>query len=100
MILYHVTLKVDKDIQKEWLSWMKQTHIPQVMATGYFKEYRVTYMLYDEPDGFTYSVQYLLESMEDLEAYMKHAAPALQKDHKDKYQDKVVAYRTLHEVIS
>jgi len=100
MILYHVTLKIDKGIQKEWLSWMMQTHIPQVMATGYFIEYRMTYMLFDEPDGFTYSVQYLLKSMEDLEAYMQHAAPALQKEHKDRYQDKVVAYRTLHEVIS
>lgn len=100
MILYHVTLKVDKDIREEWLTWMEETHIPKVMATGYFKEYRMTYMLFDEPDGYTYSVQYLLDSMEDLEAYMKHEAPALQKDHNEKYQDKVAAYRTLHEVIS
>ena len=100
MILYHVTLKVDKDIRQEWLIWMEQTHIPQVMATGYFKEYRMTYMLFDEPDGYTYSVQYLLDSMEDLEAYMKHKAPALQKAHKERYHDKVVTYRTLHEVIS
>ena len=36
MILYNVTIKVDHDIHDEWMEWMKQTHIPQVLETGLF----------------------------------------------------------------
>ena len=36
MLVYNVTVKVNTDIHEEWLEWMKKTHIPEVLATGYF----------------------------------------------------------------
>ena len=34
-ILYNVTVSIDKDVEKEWLEWMKKVHIPDVMRTGF-----------------------------------------------------------------
>ena len=45
MIIYSVTVSVEKGIHEDWLSWMKETHIPDVMSTGYFTENLITRVL-------------------------------------------------------
>lgn len=100
MILYNVTLKVDKDIHDDWLVWMKTIHIPDVMKTGLFKGYRISRMLQvDDQDGPTYSIQYSLESLKHLSAYQKQFAPGLQKDHRDRYGDRVLAFRSVMDIV-
>ena len=36
MIVYNVTVNIDADVQERWIEWMKEVHIPDVMATGLF----------------------------------------------------------------
>ena len=31
MIIYNVTISIDKEVENHWLDWMKNTHIPDVM---------------------------------------------------------------------
>ncbi|MBL7883838.1 MAG: DUF4286 family protein [Bacteroidia bacterium] len=99
MIIYNVTVNVENDVREEWLQWMKQKHIPDVMATGYFVENKICKVLVDEEQGTTYSVQYTCVSMEKLKEYQQKCAPALQKHHADKYGTKALAFRTLLEVL-
>lgn len=100
MIIYNVTVKVDPGIQTEWLEWMKSEHIPRVMNSGMFLEYKISRILeQDETDGVTYAIQYLCNSMDQFETYRQEFAPALQQEHLDKYKDKFVAFRTVMEVI-
>ena len=33
MIIYNVTVGVDKSIEADWLAWMKEVHIPDVIKT-------------------------------------------------------------------
>ncbi|HEX8516752.1 MAG TPA: DUF4286 family protein [Bacteroidia bacterium] len=99
MIIYNVTVNVENDIREEWLKWMKEIHIPDVMATGYFTENRICKVLVDEEQGTTYSVQYMAASMEKLKEYQRLESPRLQKEHNDKYASKCVAFRTLLEVV-
>jgi hypothetical protein len=96
MILYNVTVKVDFDIHDEWIKWMKEVHIPEVLATGYFVENKV-YRLMEEisNDGITYAVQYTCNSISDYMTYQEKHAAELQKSHGDRYKDKFVAFRTL-----
>ena len=35
MILYNVTVNIDTDVEEDWIEWMKETHIPEVMKTGF-----------------------------------------------------------------
>ncbi|MCB0820783.1 MAG: DUF4286 family protein [Bacteroidetes bacterium] len=98
MILYNVTVNIAPEVHMEWLEWMKHKHIPDVLSTGLFIENRIFRVLTTEEDeGFTYSVQYFLDSMEKYETYREVFAPALQAEHTEKYRDQFVAFRTLLE---
>ncbi|MCP4439403.1 MAG: DUF4286 family protein [Aureispira sp.] len=100
MILYNVTVKIDTEVHEDWLHWMKTVHIPDVMATGFFKGHQIAKVLgQDEADGFTYAIQYTCPDMKTLHQYTIHHAPALQQDHSNKYEGKFVAFRTLLEVV-
>jgi hypothetical protein len=99
MIIYNVTVKIEKEINDDWLKWMKDEHIPEVLGTGMFTENRILKVLVDETDGITYSVQYYCKSMDDYEKYLVQFAPELQKKHTNRYKDKFVAFRTLLEIL-
>jgi len=98
-VLYNVTCSVDKDIHEEWLDWMMFIHIPEVMATGFFLENRICRIHEYEENGVTYAVQYICKSKADLEEYMKEWGPVLQQRHLDKYENRVVAFRTVLEIL-
>jgi len=79
---------------------MQEEHIPDVMDTGMFLEYRMCRLLgMDEPDGVTYAVQYFCTDMATLEQYQERFAPRLQAEHSEKFKDKFVAFRTVLEVV-
>ena len=101
MIIYNVTVNIDESIQTDWITWMKEVHIPEVMETGYFLENRFAKVLSTQEDevGHTYSIQYLCNSMEDLEEYQEKCSAPLQEAHGKRYQGKFVAFRTLLEVV-
>lgn len=99
MYIYNVTISVDKDIAAEWRHWMKTVHIPQVMETGHFTEYKMTKVLNVDDEGETYSIQYSFNAMADIETYQKEHAPRLQAETKKHYDGKYVAFRTLLEIV-
>lgn len=99
MIIYNVTVNIENDVREEWLEWMKEKHIPDVMKTGHFLENKICKVLVDEEQGTTYSIQYTCESMETLNNYQREHSPRLQKEHAEKFANKFVAFRTLLEVV-
>lgn len=101
MIIYNVTVNIEDDVHLDWLNWMKTTHIPDVMKTGFFLENKMCKVLSTQEDetGHTYAIQYTCANMDDLEEYQAKHAPALQKDHLERYQGKFVAFRTLLEIV-
>ncbi len=99
MIIYNVTTNIDNDVHDEWLYWMKTIHIPNVMSTGHFLEYKMCKVLVEEEQGTTYSVQYTCANTTDLEKYRTQHGPRLQKDVANKYGDKAVSFRTILEII-
>ena len=97
MIIYSVTITLDLAIENEWRQWMEGVHIPDVMKSGYFSESHFHQLLVPEPEAgvVTYNVQYVCANMADYETYQEKAAPALQKDHNDRFKGRFVAFRTL-----
>lgn len=101
MIIYNVTVNIEDDVHTDWISWMKEIHIPEVMNTGFFLENKIAKVITTQEDetGHTYAIQYTCNSMDDLDEYQeKHAAP-IQEAHGNRYQGKFVAFRTLLEII-
>ena len=99
MILYNVTVSVDPSISEDWLNWMKEIHINEVMATGLFESYSIYEVLLQKDETMTYSVQYFISSMAKLQQYQAKFAPGLQADHIKRYGDKAVAFRTVLESV-
>jgi hypothetical protein len=98
-VLYNVTCSVDPEIHEEWLDWMMFKHIPDVMNTGMFLENRICRIHEYEDNGVTYAIQYVARHQKDLNEYMERFAPALQKEHADKYGSRVAAFRTTLEIV-
>jgi len=98
MIIYNVTVNVDKTINKEWLVWIKE-HIPEVLATGKFKEAKLTKVLVQDEEADTYSIQYRAHSREALDAYYAEDAERLRGDRLKRWADKSLAFRTELEII-
>lgn len=100
MILYNVTVKVDRTVAADWLNWMQEVHIPEVMMTNQFIEYRLMRILGEvEDDGVTYAIQYLCASIEKFRKYHDDFAKRLQAEHSKRYKDRFVAFRTLMEMV-
>ena len=71
-----------------------------MLATGKFKEAKLTRVLVDEQmGGITYSVQYRALSKKALEDYYLNYANTLRKEGLQLFGDKTVAFRTELEVI-
>lgn len=94
-VIYNVTVNIDHDVKDEWLKWMKEIHIPEVLETGLFLEAKLSKILAESEGGESFSVQYLLNNMDDYETYQKEHSPRLQQEHHKKWADKSVAFRTL-----
>ena len=100
MIIYNVTVNINHDVHDEWLRWMKEVHIPDVLKTGMFTGSSMMRLLGDQDSGgTTYAIQYTCATMDDYNRYQKEFAPGLQKEVADKYKDKFVAFRTLLETV-
>ncbi|GAA0891487.1 DUF4286 family protein [Fulvivirga kasyanovii] len=100
MVLYNVTVGIDIDAEEEWLGWMKSKHIPAVMDTGMFIEYKIFKVLsQEEEQSVSYSIQYFAQTVDKVVEYLNNHAPKLVEEHRNRYKDKHVAFRTLLEEV-
>lgn len=96
MILYNVTVAIDKKVETDWITWMKQVHIPEVMETNQFEDYKFFKVLNTEdPESSSYSVQYFAADMKNIQMYMAAFAPELQQKALLKFPNQMAAFRTL-----
>ena len=100
MILYNVTVNIENDVEDEWLAWMKNDHIPKVLATGQFVDHKIYRLIGEIPNnGTTYSIQYFASSMQQIDTYLTKFATKLRDEHIQKFKDKHVAFRTVLELV-
>lgn len=100
MIILNETIIIDPEIHADWLSWVKDEHIPAVMATGRFKAFRILNVLSSPNEGFTYCIQYDADSLDQYEAYEQTAAGELKHIHIKKFENKLVLFESIMQVIS
>ena len=101
MILYNVTIKVDWRIHNEWLIWMKNTHMPAVLATGSFYDARLMRLMEtDDTEGPTYAAQYFAHTEAAYQQYISEYAPQLRQAGIDKWGNAFVAFRSVMQVVN
>ena len=92
-------MSVDLAIHDEWIVWMTNEHMPEVLATGKFVDVKMYRVLLEKEDSITYSVQYFAENLAQVQLYLAEDAHELQAKHQQKYADRVVSFRTVLEEI-
>ncbi|WP_316634925.1 DUF4286 family protein [uncultured Flavobacterium sp.] len=101
MIIYNVTTNIHESVHDQWLKWMQEKHIPEILATQKFSSARIVKVLVEEEmGGVTYSVQYVADNKEILERYYIEDEPRFHKEALELFADKMLSFRTELEVIS
>ncbi len=94
MYIYNVTINIEETVHDQWLEWMQQEHIPEMLATGKFSKALLSKVLVEEEmGGITYSVQYTTSSKEMLQRYYDENAEELRAK-SNRFAGKFVAFRT------
>jgi hypothetical protein len=100
MLIYNVTIKVAHAIAHDWLQWLQQEHIPDMIATGCFDQATTLQLLENtDEEGLTYAVQYRAASRADYDRYMTEFAPAMRQKGLEKWGENFIAFRTLMKIV-
>jgi len=100
MFIYNVTTNIEESAQDQWVRWMKEKHIPNVLSTGKFIDAKMSKVLVEEDlGGVTYSVQFTVESKALLERYYQEDAPRLRQEANTLFAGRFVSFRTELEVV-
>lgn len=98
-VLLNITIAIDKEVHEDWRAWMVNQHIPDVMSTGCFSEYKMSLILgNDENDSLNYAIQYVSPSMEKFIQYRDEHSKRLMNDQQDRYKDRFASFRTIMEI--
>jgi|SRR3954451_9174860 hypothetical protein len=101
MIVYNTTIKIDASIMNDWLTWLKEEHIPAILKTGCFTNARILRLLEtDDEDGATYAIQYYAESKALYNQYIeKFSGIMLQKSFKE-WGNQFISFSSVMEVVN
>ena len=100
MIVHNITIKIVPEIEEEWIQWQQQEHIPAIMASGQFSQWKMFRLLeQDDTEGMTFVIQYFAPTLENYYRFTEEFAPALQRRSFDKWGDRFIAFRTIMEVV-
>jgi hypothetical protein len=75
MIVYEVYAKVREDLCGAFEQYIVDRHIPDLLATGFFKS-----ASFDSSASGSYRMRYYAATREDLDRYFADEAPRLRKD--------------------
>ena len=100
MIIYNITTKVHHSIASEWLQWLKEVHVNEVMESECFTEYKIVKLLeVDEVEGPTYAVQFFADSKALYNLYIDKFAGEMRKRSFAKWGDKFISIRSVMQIV-
>ncbi len=94
MIIYEITAKVGLDFIDEYEQYMLETHINDLLETGYFKSAEMARVT----DG-VYRMRYLVKDRETLEKYFETDVERLREDFNKKFPEGVQLSRQILEIL-
>ena len=100
MIIYNVTSKVAWEIEAEWVKWMQEEHLAEVVATGCFTNAQLLRLLEsDDDEGATYTAQYFASTKELQEKYIAEFASSLREKAFAKWGNRFISFRSVMELV-
>lgn len=100
MIIYNITTKVEHSTHQEWLQWMQQAYIPQLMESGFFEDYKLARLLgVDESDGPTYALQFSVANRLTFNLYQQKMDLGHQTMLRSRFGEQALTFRSVLEVV-
>jgi hypothetical protein len=99
MLIFNETFIIDDAIAEEWLAWIKNNHIPAVLATGGFDGYKL-YTILDSPnEGITYCLQFNTDNVERYSEFYYKQMEGIHAEHNKQFEERFALFYTLMESI-
>jgi hypothetical protein len=95
MIVYNLTIQPEWSTVAPWSVWLKEEHIPRVLATGLFDHFHA-YRLLELPDemGPTFSIQFFTPTRENFHRYKSEFLELHQREIFEKWKDQCIIFST------
>lgn len=94
--VYNITIKVQAAIAEDWLRWQKTEHIPEIMSTAMFYDYKLYRLLeQDDAEGPTFITQFFAATKDNYEQYILDFAPSLREKAFTKWGNGFVGFRSV-----
>lgn len=92
--IYEITALVPTEMTEEYEKYMRERHIPDLLATGYFR-----FAYFTRSAGNRFRVQYHARSQSALDEYLQIKAESLRADFLAHFPDGVEITREVWEVL-
>lgn len=99
-LIYNVTVSVEDKVHSDWISWMLDEHLREMLGTGCFLGFTFSKLHTEEEMGPTYTVQYELATQADFERYEQEYAPAMRQKGAERFGNQALAFRTTMSIIA
>ena len=89
MVVYKVIIQIEKKIEKEWLKWMYDVHIPEIMDLKIIYKSRLFSIIKIREEEFSsYCIEYYCRSENQYNIYKEKYSKDLQIKHLEKFKGK------------
>lgn len=94
MVIYEITVIVQPELAEAYEKYMRERHIPDLLATGYFRRAYFT-----RADENRYRIQYYAHNRKALDDYLQTQAERLRADFLAHFPEGVEVSRDVWEVL-
>ncbi len=99
MLLYNTTYHVEEEVEKNFLIWLNEVYIEEVLKNGVLKSPRLCRVLSHHDNGSCYSLQWEVEDSMQLHHWHLQQGVKLNEQLLQIFKDKVVGIPTLMEIV-
>jgi hypothetical protein len=101
MLIVNTTYQVSEDCLTDWLFWVKNEYIPEVIKTELLVKPRLSKLMVEaEPGNVSYALQFEVDTLDVLENWFERYGTEMQTVMGNRFRDKVMGFTTLMEVVA
>jgi hypothetical protein len=100
MYIYNITFHVSKDIEQDWLKYVKQNFIPKMLKSGLLESSLTSKVVTEDNQGTSYSIQFKTKDKKTLDKFIEKELEPIINEINQKFAPKMVYFATELDVIN
>ncbi|MBP8783649.1 MAG: DUF4286 family protein [Paludibacter sp.] len=100
MLIFNTTYLVSDKVYGKWIKWIREENIPYMLQSGYFDKPQIAKVYAnEEQEGESFSVQYHVAGLDELEQWHLKYAAEFQSNFRSKFGEEVIFFATVLEIM-